>query len=131
MGLLNLLERLFCPAEEGDAAAGTFFGPRPRLPPYGIPGEAMGSLAAWIQADLAAGHLSFKRWTEPTVISRDEHAESECGRIRARLDHANIGGTFSFLWLDGKEVRGTVDRVVDTIMTGTDPGERERSLWRC
>jgi hypothetical protein len=86
-----------------------------------------------IVEDIVSGRLRFRGYVVDGWSSSDTHYDCLNADIKARVDHANIGGTFSFLYVGGVDYsfgRDGVDylRVVRAIASGADPRKTETSV---
>ena len=95
------------------------------------------ALQRQLLADVASGRLRFLRWSWSGSMSLDRHYWAPRSRVKLRVDHAHAGGTFAFLRVSGVDLSFSagsgfdLDRVATAIATGSDPGTRPATLWRC
>lgn len=91
---------------------------------------------------LLDGELKFFKWIVPGMASTDYHYRSANCRpaIKIRVDHASVGGTFSFIWIGGEDLSFKVksefdyERVITAITRGIDEASPDLGimrLWKC
>jgi hypothetical protein len=111
-----------------------FGGPRiPRVERYTF--SSLKDLELQIVNDAMSGLLQVMSYTEPTQFSVDHHTKVLNRDIKIQVDHAHIGGTFSFIWVQGQELSYSrveefdYRRVITAILTRKDVPTTTHSLW--
>jgi len=56
-----------------------------------------------IVRDVISGLLRFRTFTDTTLVSIDTHHDCINCNIKLRIDSANIGGTFTFLYIQDRD----------------------------
>jgi hypothetical protein len=90
-----------------------------------------------IMADAMRGLLPIETRMVTTEVSIDQHVTVLNRDIHIRVDHAFIGGTFSFIWVQGMDLSQAkvtefdYQRVITAILERKDVPTTSVSLWRC
>lgn len=90
-----------------------------------------------IVADALSGRAKYIKWVTHGMMSTDHHARNILGRVKVRVDDACIGGSFTFVYVNGVDMSyGSVKdfdyhRVATAILQGIDRPTKSPSLWNC
>lgn len=90
-----------------------------------------------IVADALSGRAKYIKWVVPGAMSTDTHAWNILGRVKVRVDDASIGGTFTFVYVNGVDMSYQAinvfdyQRVATAILAGIDRPTKMPSLWNC
>lgn len=104
-------------------------------------GDAL-ALQDALLADIAAGRLKFQYAKSYHPYCVEHHWRAVNADVQLRVDGANIGGTFTFLYVQGSDMsyllapQFDLQRVSHAIRTGQDQGVTKHSshwesLWHC